>query len=529
MTIPPRRRVLYIRHKRQIAISESFRLNQDEWVEAMSALADVTLKDEDFDLDKACNDLRPDFILYESPTLYPVALTIKNITAHPQIPRIAFQMQDPYCATRVNFLRTIEKMNIHWIFTHMPEIALRQSPELKTRTFSVPHIFDDRVFHDYKLEKDIPVSVFGGFLAPELYYWRAETARFLPDHFPTLIYTHPGYLAPVPRHKFPVSGEKYARLLNRSFFSLADTTRFDYLVRKHLEIPASGAVLVAPDAPSLRPYGFRDMENCILGSGDELFDKIKKVADDPELYEKIRKNGYDFVHQKYTRKHWRGILNFYEVLRNLKPGQTIKQQDLYGDFIAVPEDNAFTPAIIDDYPDSEVSAITKLWLQAILKGDGLNQIESRMSELSRWFMNMTEHWIPIGVMALLKGDLPGAKGFFLKPQEIRKIEGGFTEYDPEEIAWLSLTASLSGDADLLKLTRQESENLRHLSLRRMQWLGQILATGCGMSNPPQGVLSRAKDDCLSVHWTGQLNLKDWLGLISRILNANGQSGSLKTG
>ncbi|MDR3424804.1 MAG: glycosyltransferase [Alphaproteobacteria bacterium] len=522
MTIPPRRRILYIRHRRSLEISDGFRMNQDEWVETLSALADVALQDEDFDLDEACDRFRPDFILYESPALYPVSLTIKNPAAHPQIPRIAFQMQDPYCATRVNFLRVIEALNIRWIFTHMPEIALRQSPELKARTFSVSHLFDDAVFYDYGLEKDIPVSAFGGFLAPEIYAWRAETLRVIAERFPTLIYTHPGYRAPVPRHKFAVSGAAFARLLNRSHFSLADTSRFDCLVRKHLEIPASGSVLVAPDTPSLKPYGFRDMENCILGAGDALFDKMAAVADDPDLYEKIRKSGYDLVHCRYSRKHWRGILDFYECLRILKPGETIRQQGLFGAFEIVPDDDRCSPAIIADYPDSEVSILAKAWLQNILAGTGLDEIEAKMTELSRWLTAMTEYWVPMGIVSMLKGDLVHAREFFLTPQRVRKEESGFTEYDPEEIAWLSLTAALSGDADLMKLTRKESASLRHLSLRRVQWLGAVLASKGDASNPPQNVLRRAKDDHLSIHWTGQLEMEDWLGLTGLILKANGQ-------
>jgi hypothetical protein len=337
---PPRRRVLYIRHQRTIKIADAFRMNQDEWIEALSLLADVTVLDHDFDMDEVCDRAQPDFILYESPFCIPAPLTIQNVRAHPHIPRIGFQMQDPQSSPHVNFMPTVEATNIQWILSCSTDTFLNEFPEIKSCTFSVSLLFDDNVFHDYGLEKDIPVSIFGGFLLPETFAWQVKMALPIAKRFPTLIYGHPGYGNPPPRHKFPVTGEDYARLLNRSHFSLADTTIFDYLVRKHLEIPASGAVLVSPDTSALKPYGFMDMENCILGEGSALLDKIEKVADDPTLYESIRKNGYELVHSRYSRKNWRGILDFYECLRTLKPGETIRQQGFLGPFRSVPADAA---------------------------------------------------------------------------------------------------------------------------------------------------------------------------------------------
>jgi hypothetical protein len=502
-------------------------MNQDEWVETLSKLADVALAAEDFDMDELCDRVQPDFILYESPGLDAENLKIENPAAHAGIPRFGFQMQDPQCSTRVGFLRVVEKLNIQWIFTHLAEASIRQSPELKDRTFSVSLLFDDAVFRDYGLPKDIPVSVFGASTAPEIYHWRTDVVRDIADHFPTFIYTHPGYRKPTPRHKFPVVGEAYARLLNRSYFSLADTTRFDYLVRKHLEIPASGAVLVSPDTPALKPYGFKDMENCVLGKGRALFDKIAALADNPDLYERIRKNGHDLAHGKYTGKNWRGILDFYECFKTLKPGETIQQQGFLGPFKIVPLGAVPLPAIAADCPDSEISLSIKDWLQSLLNGGSLNDMESRLSKMADWIYHVEESFVPLGIMMLLKGDTGQAIELLQRPQAARAKSTEYNGYDPEEIAWLSLAASLSGNTRLISLTRKESAPMRHRSLRRMQWLGQILAAGRDASNPPPDVGQSLPGDRLSVHWLGQIDLQDWLNLIRRILEANGQSGILR--
>jgi len=508
-------------------IADGFRLNQDEWVEAFSTLADTTVITHDFDLEEVCDKLSPDFILYEAPALRAQPLVIANPSSHPHIPRFGFQIQDTYCNTRVGFFRALDELNIHWIFSHMTEAAIRQSPELKSRTFSLSLLFDDKIFRDYGLSKDIPISIFGGFLSPEIYRWRAETAAEIADYFPTLIYAHPGYLKPVPRHKFQVVGEAYARLLNQSSFSLADTTRIDCLVRKHLEIPASGTVLIAPFTPVLAPYGFRDMENCILGSGKTLYDKIATVADHPGLYEKIRKAGYDLVHTHYRRDKWRGILDFYECLRTLKPGETIRQEGLLGPFKAVPLVDPLSPAIEATYPASDLSGQIDQWIETILRPNGLADAERQATEMSDWLFQMTEQWVPLGIIALLKGNTKHAREFFLSGQRLRHQNAGCPEFDPEELAWLSLTAALSGDTELLHMTRQTAQSMQHLSLRRIKWLGEVLGAKANISSPPHDILNRHPQDRLSVHWMTQLPLAIWLDLIRRILDANGQKGALE--
>lgn len=516
----PRRRVLYIRHKRGEPIAEAFRLNQDEWVETLSRLADVTVIDTSFDLEKACMAVKPDFIIYESPLFQAQDLSIDNPTAHPQIPRIGFMMQDPFSPVRIEFLRMVKRLDIRRIFTHLPEALLRQSPELRACVFSVSLLFDDTIFRDYGLTKDIPISVFGGFLLPEIYPWRYDTTRLLLEHFPVLVYAHPGYQDPVPRHKFPVTGQDYARLLNRSYFALADTTRVDYVVRKHLEIPASGCVLVAPPSSALNAYGFVDGVNCLLGHGQDLAEKIAQVSDNPSLYAAIKQKGFDLVHQNFRRDQWRGILDFYETLRGLQSGEQVQQQGFYGPFIAVVDDNPNQPAIAAPTDDSAISQLLQKWEQAIHSGAPTD------AAIPDWLAHMDEPFVLIAVLLLLKGEMAQARALLLAPQQMRIQKTGFAAYDPEEIAWLSLIAALTGDAELGSVTQRESASMQHLGLRRMRWLGLVLAGQASLATPPDDILQRRGDDRLSIHWTGQWPLPTWLGVVKRILRACGQGDFL---
>ncbi|MDE1900773.1 MAG: glycosyltransferase family 1 protein [Alphaproteobacteria bacterium] len=519
-------RILYIRHRRANDLSDAFRLNQDEWVKALALQAEVTIFDADFDLEPACDRVQPDFIIYESPLFNAVPLNIQNPRAQPQIPRFGLLTQDPICGTRVAFLRMLDALGAFWILSHLPEATIRQSPEFAPRLISIPMFFDAAIFRDYGLDKDIPVSVFGGLIAPEIYHWRAATARAASDKFPTFIYASSGYTKPAPRHKFAVAGEAYARMLNRSHFSLADPTRLDYPVRKILEIPACGAILVAPDAPCLRPYGFRDMENCLLGEGDVLMDKIAAVADDPVLYDTIRRAGHDHVHARFRRENWRGILDFYDCFRNLRPGETLRQNGVLGTHRAAPVAAASYAAIDAHLPASEISAFLGRWLEALSAPDGLRR-DADFLKIPDWLLHMEEPFVLNGIAVLLKGDAAQARELLVLPQRMRAEQTGFTDYDPEEIAWLMIVAALTGDSALSALTRRESEKIRHVSLRRVAWLGQVLAAGGNTANPPPDVLCAAPDDRVSIHRTGQMNFAGWMALIRRVLAANGQDGLLK--
>jgi hypothetical protein len=268
------------------------------------------------------------------------------------------------------------------------------------------------------------------------------------------------------------------------------------------------------------------MENCILGSGHALFEKIAAVAEDPALYERIRKSGFDLVHTRYTRRHWRGVLDFFDCWRGLKPGETIRQRGMLGPFVSVPAQDAPDQMILVDLPDSGFSGPIRQWHQSLFDGEALEVVESKLAEMTNWLHFFEEQWVPFGIMSLLKGDPVTAQKHFLAAQELRVKGAGFTDYDPEEIAWLSLAASLTGDSTALAIVRSQSTGMRHLSLRRVTWLGQVLAGQAEVSKPPTEVLRRLPDDMMSIYLTGQLPLDQWLALIRRILAANGQGGLL---
>lgn len=512
---------LFVRHKHGKPLPDWLLTLEDEIVTVLSQDLKITVIEEDFDYGEVCDRDNPDFVIFNSPGCHrSVPLTIANSKARPDIPRIGFLNYgtDPHDTARAVFLRMMDELKIDRFFSIQGAAAMRQSPELMGRVFIAPLYIDGKVFKDYGLEKDIPVSVFGWGVAPNFYNWRTSVVQEIFNYFPTLIYTHPGY-GPRENHRFIIEGVDYAKMLNRSRFSIADTTRVDYLVRKHLEIPASGAVLVSSPTSDVFYYGFRDMENCIMGSGMELFQKIARVVNDPELYEAMRKKGHDLVHSRFVYDKWHYMRDWYACQRALRPGETVQQQGVFGPFVAVPGGAELPAVACDPLQDSEFSLGMKDAWQKILAGERMEEAEAALTGMLGWLGHLTEPWMLLGIIALLRGQAARAKEFFLLPYQIRfSRECGNTCFDPEEIAWLNLTGVLMADGGFVQQMRAEASGIRYLGLRRMEWLFQKQMNPDAL--PPPGVEERQPDDRLTTHWTGQLDIDTWSGLINRIIAAN---------
>ncbi len=379
----------------------------------------------------------------------------------------------------------------------------------------MPPFIDDTVYRDYQLDKIIPVSVFGGHLLPDFYPWRARLLAQVQHVFPTLIYTHPGY-SKEGRAPFAVQGEAYARLLNQSHFSAADTTRLDYCVRKHLEIPASGAVLIAPASEALDSLGFADMENCVLGDGRELFAKMDYLARAPEEYRRVRDAGAALVHGRYTRRGWRGILDWLDCRLRLKPGQVMQQVGRFGPFRGVTP-RGQTPSILaGPQRDSDMAAALRAATAAILSGDRLVEANAQLNEAGRWAQHVAEPYFLASILALLGGDpLSAAMGIGRRAQGQAAIAEALATLDPVETAWLLLVARLLDNAQLESAMRDQAAGMSHVCLRRMLWL----LDGCPAGTEAT-LVARDAGDLPSVHWIGDEDFTLWCDLVRRVLVAN---------
>jgi hypothetical protein len=492
----------------------------DEWVDTLALHCNVETIEQDFDLVEVYERLKPDFLLFDSVNWgRRHRLNITNIDAYPDLPRALLANNDPHEPMRPLMLDMLPTYGIDTIFCTGHE-DLEQTNELRRfNCFVLPKFIDSAVFRDYGEARSIPVAITSAHLFPTFYPWRAQVTEEIQHILPTLLYTHPGY-AKGGYNPFAIEGESYARMLSRSQFCVADTTVLDYVVRKHLEIPATGSVLVSPESAALADYGFVDMENCLLGpAGAELYKKIIAVARDPQRYEQIRSNGHALVHARYTRQSWTHILDWYACRRALKPGEKVQQDGVFGRFKAV-LDTVQMPAIAGfTVRDNPMAAKLRAAREALLSGGNLAGAVDGLREAMTWIGHVGEPWFMMGVISFALGDLENARAWLVRRGNAQGQEdASLGLLDPCEIAWLMLVAYLSADEELLQQMSEAAATTSHLSIRRVQWLidgGRPVAdlAAAGLDQP-------LADDRLSIHWLGDEDFDAWFGLIHTGLSAH---------
>jgi hypothetical protein len=117
---------------------------------------------------------------------------------------------------------------------------------------------------------------------------------------------HPGYQSTFDYNGDERVGRGYAGAMRRCLAAFTDSSRFRYLVAKHFEIPATGALLVAERAarPQLAALGFVDGEHYVSADAHDLRDVVDYVLDDrnrPEI-DAIRRAGHALVHERHTTR-----------------------------------------------------------------------------------------------------------------------------------------------------------------------------------------------------------------------------------
>ena len=516
MTGPASRvKILCVRPKRNSDCAAVLHTVIDEWVHALALHCDVEMIEEDFDLVEVYERVRPDFLLFDSVHWgRQHRLTIANMDAYPELPRALLLNCDPHDPMRPLMLDSISSYGIDTIFCLGTE-QLQQMNELRRFScFILPKFIDADVFRDYDEPKSLPVTITSAHLFPAFYPWRAKVTAEIQQLMPTMLYTHPGY-SNGGVNPFEIRDESYARMLSRSKFCIADTTALDYVVRKHLEIPAAGSVLVSPESEALKDYGFVDLENCILGeAGTDLYAKIWAVASDPRHYERIRANGHALVHARYTRKAWTYILDWFACRSRLKPGQRVQQKGVFGGFRAVAdgaEVSSIAGCVIRDNP---MGVKLRAAREALLYGGDLTAASNGLQETMVWIGHIAEPWFLLGVISFAIGDLDSAAQLIgQRPSLQARAGASLGLLDPCEIAWLLLIAHLQGDRKTFAEMSECAAKTSHVSIRRVQWLidgAQPVAdlSAAGLDKP-------RPDDCLSIHWLGDEDMDSWCALILR--------------
>lgn len=95
-------------------------------------------------------------------------------------------------------------------------------------------------------------------------------------------------------------GNAYAELLHSYFCCVTSSSIFNYAVAKYFEIPATGSLLLANEISDLKKAGFVPYRHYIPITKANVLARIDRCLKNPNDYNRIRREGMEFVHKNHS-------------------------------------------------------------------------------------------------------------------------------------------------------------------------------------------------------------------------------------
>jgi len=188
---------------------------------------------------------------------------------------------------------------------------------------------------DYGEDKVFPIGLFGQGFEPDdsmlNYPWRSAIAPVVRRRYPVMSIPTPN-----PQNApHDVVGEKYARWVNQTQFVFTCGGPRHVFVKKYLEIPACGSCLVTEEMSALEDLGYRDMENCVLVSPDNVAERLDALFADPEKIREITANGMATVEERHTPEKRDTLLRWLEARKAAGGPHRIVQDGFKPEFVPI--------------------------------------------------------------------------------------------------------------------------------------------------------------------------------------------------
>jgi hypothetical protein len=436
-------------------------LQEAEIVNRLSRHFEVTVGPAEGDYSKLLDLHTPDIVVFEQKAVPHHPLRLKNLKDSRGVPRVMLIRSDPMCYSRPVVLKQIDDLNLEACFAQ-DSLYQYYLEDIRDRLFFWPHSINPEMFHDYGEPKRSMISFFGHFLVSRP--WRIEAARALKTAFPTTFYPHDTSRTNRENTRM-MFGEGYARALNASRYVPVEGGFHNALTRKFFEAPGSAACLVAPAFPEIAAYGFRDLENCIIGSPGELVDKIEYVESTPGLYETVVKAGYDLVRQNHLEANRGQILAWLKAYNAKKPGERITQAGALADPVAVPIDDA-PPSYLRDRP------IDHYFLKRAdedIRQRNLSQAETDVLACFNLFQGryFAEPKFLLAMIRLLQGAVDEAVFQLVSVHVPQLLPKGVETLDARQAFLLAIAFLARGEGENARLTIERHKALSHPDL---DWL-----------------------------------------------------------
>lgn len=205
---------------------------------------------------------------------------------------------------RQKYIDFIEKYEIDYIFSYFrAPFYLWKDLDIGKKLIWYPPCFDPHVFNDWKCEKKYDVGNLnaGIFQSQDFYPERYNIHQKLlrMDGINYYYEKHPGYgILPMDA---PLIGKNFSIAINScKIFVTTGNLEYRNFTPKYIEIMASGVCLFATEPLDSQLVGLTDGVNYVRINEDDIEDKIRYYLLHEEEREKIAKNGYKFVFERYN-------------------------------------------------------------------------------------------------------------------------------------------------------------------------------------------------------------------------------------
>jgi hypothetical protein len=307
-----------------------------------------------------------------------------------------------------------------------------------------------------------------------------------------------------------LSGERYARLLNASLAVPSCGTIANEVVRKHFEIPAAKACLLAPQSLALEAAGFVHMVNCVFTDESNVLDHLEYLFKNPDDLERITLAGHQLVHSSHTIQHRDQLYQWFRLHRKLRPNQRIVQP------------GPFKPLTITENPQMHNShivvngidrALLKTGYQQMWAGDYAGARKAFLQCLN--YQASPEPKLAMVILSLLTGDTVAARSWYAK---LDPTDDGTP--DPVEWAFFILMTLCEGNGEEASAAAGKLQRLRHPALDRTRHIvAEATVNQLHMTADPQV--------SYSIHRLPERDPKEWVSMICSMLRACGQPGMAK--
>ena len=499
----PKPRMVFFRWTRA-GLPEFVRSHVTEQLSSLEQFFEVIVIDGDSDYDEVCARLAPDLCVFES-GVYAGDRAITNTSSHPEIPKLGFLHADAFDASRAAFVADMAQWGVTWFFTTSMSMA-EYTPEIADRLFVWPNAIDPATFHDYEVEKNVPVLLTGSHARH--YPWRTSVSRVLAPEFITMTMPHFGWNSEVSTARM-VHGERYARLLSASSFVPTCGTVTKDVVRKHLEIPASGACLVTERTASIEAFGFVDMVNCVFATSGDVVEKLNELFREPERLERIVAAGKALVHEHHTVQHRTQVLQWFRLVS--EHGQDITIDQSWPDGTLSLRDRARPIAPVRS-GGRDRTLITAGW-DAVARGDAAGAEREFLRCVNYFFI--PEGAVGLAHSYLMLGDVAAARNWTSRLLVAALSHHHAGQPDPVQWAYEIRVMLCSGDVPSALSAARRFPALRNPELDRVR---QAVATISGApvfteeSAPRRATITPVPD----------LDSAAWTAALVAMLEANGR-------